>query len=477
MPYGSGSKSDTPIPKAKCERLVVGSPTPAYMNWSWDGAFTSESWSRSGSDVNTSNPHKSQSKPRPKLKAWKLVPRFVTVKERKAVYIKGKGFRFRTIRTRERMMVWRLVNTKPPKGTKSKPHSNILLPNSLTFSKSTLKTSGSTVIAGYYTNGIGEVTTRRYTYAHLPILPRTPNWTVVPMGSTFFQPSEIPVFSTSEVERQARAQILNKAKSGAANAVVAFAERAQTIEMCKQMFSAAVRSLIALKAGKIWKAAKILFPTSSKELANQRLAYSFGLKPLVGDLDNIVKMLASGNQDDQTFDLVAVATRTYNDSQTRSFNYGIKGTSSMLTKCEITCKYKMRVKIPSTATRNATLLGLTNPAEVAWELIPFSFVVDWFLPIGNYLASVDSLFGLNVVWCTKTVVVKTTSQGFATTGGTDTDGFVWGSSNSNWTSETVSVVRTIIDPATVTPPLPQFNSDPINMGRLLNALALLRQRI
>lgn len=30
-------------------------------------------------------------------------------------------------------------------------------------------------------------------------------------------------------------------------------------------------------------------------------------------------------------------------------------------------------------------LGLTDPASLAWELLPFSFVVDWFLPIGNYL--------------------------------------------------------------------------------------------
>lgn len=30
-------------------------------------------------------------------------------------------------------------------------------------------------------------------------------------------------------------------------------------------------------------------------------------------------------------------------------------------------------------------LGLLNPALVAWELVPFSFVADWFIPIGDYL--------------------------------------------------------------------------------------------
>lgn len=30
-------------------------------------------------------------------------------------------------------------------------------------------------------------------------------------------------------------------------------------------------------------------------------------------------------------------------------------------------------------------LGLTDPTKVAWELLPWSFVVDWFIPIGQWL--------------------------------------------------------------------------------------------
>lgn len=36
-------------------------------------------------------------------------------------------------------------------------------------------------------------------------------------------------------------------------------------------------------------------------------------------------------------------------------------------------------------------LGLTNPALVAWELVPFSFVVDYFLPIGNSIEALSAL--------------------------------------------------------------------------------------
>lgn len=39
--------------------------------------------------------------------------------------------------------------------------------------------------------------------------------------------------------------------------------------------------------------------------------------------------------------------------------------------------------------------GLTNPAEIIWELLPFSFVADWFLPIGDYLSALDTNLRFN----------------------------------------------------------------------------------
>lgn len=45
-----------------------------------------------------------------------------------------------------------------------------------------------------------------------------------------------------------------------------------------------------------------------------------------------------------------------------------------------------------------------NPIEWAWELIPFSFVIDWMLPIGETLSSLDAL--KNVTWTIGTVTSK-----------------------------------------------------------------------
>lgn len=36
---------------------------------------------------------------------------------------------------------------------------------------------------------------------------------------------------------------------------------------------------------------------------------------------------------------------------------------------------------------NVQLSGILDPLSVGWELLPYSFVADWFLPIGSYLAA------------------------------------------------------------------------------------------
>lgn len=38
--------------------------------------------------------------------------------------------------------------------------------------------------------------------------------------------------------------------------------------------------------------------------------------------------------------------------------------------------------------------GLLNPAALAWELFPVSFVIDWFVPIGDFLGGLSTHFGM-----------------------------------------------------------------------------------
>ena len=58
----------------------------------------------------------------------------------------------------------------------------------------------------------------------------------------------------------------------------------------------------------------------------------------------------------------------------------------------------------------ARQLGLLNPATVLWERVPFSFVCDWFLPIGNYLNLIGQIPFMKGRWC-RTSSIRQTARG------------------------------------------------------------------
>lgn len=55
-------------------------------------------------------------------------------------------------------------------------------------------------------------------------------------------------------------------------------------------------------------------------------------------------------------------------------------------------------------------LGLTHPGNVLWERLPWSFVIDWFIPIGTYLSNLGIIPRLQARWL-RTSFVRTRVAG------------------------------------------------------------------
>lgn len=58
----------------------------------------------------------------------------------------------------------------------------------------------------------------------------------------------------------------------------------------------------------------------------------------------------------------------------------------------------------------ARQMGLGNPASILWERIPYSFVVDWFIPIGTYLELIGQIPFMTGRWL-RTDSIKYESSG------------------------------------------------------------------
>jgi len=64
---------------------------------------------------------------------------------------------------------------------------------------------------------------------------------------------------------------------------------------------------------------------------------------------------------------------------------------------QTTVRMVLRYKVASAGVSFLAQTGFTNPLNLGWELLPFSFVVDWFVGIGPYLEARSAWDGLTFV--------------------------------------------------------------------------------
>lgn len=136
-----------------------------------------------------------------------------------------------------------------------------------------------------------------------------------------------------------------------------------------------------------------------KRLANHWLEYTYGWSPLVSDVYGAIQALHKGVTGAGTEVTATVGRGQSVDDFTHganvdNFNLFNQGSKSLGYKASITGT----VTNPNARTLNE--LGLLNPLALAWELMPYSFVVDWFLPVGDVLASLTSEVGMSNVFRT-----------------------------------------------------------------------------
>lgn len=136
---------------------------------------------------------------------------------------------------------------------------------------------------------------------------------------------------------------------------------------------------------------------SLEGVAQRYLEYVYGLRPLMQDLFGLSE-LAKRQGNSPLF----VSAYGKSRRQLRSSGYNFHNTSS---NCDSTllsgmsnsvtrCSLWGRVDPNYSGTRALNQLGLLNPASLAWELVPWSFVVDWVLPIGSVLQALTAPAGL-----------------------------------------------------------------------------------
>ncbi|UUW21163.1 MAG: maturation protein [Sanya fiers-like virus 2] len=126
----------------------------------------------------------------------------------------------------------------------------------------------------------------------------------------------------------------------------------------------------------------------------------------------------------------------------------------------------------------AQQLGLSNPALLAWEVLPYSFVVDWFLGIGTFLRQFGVFHGLQIVELSETLTYESAIVGERYLFGT-MPGFPSGGVTATMRSRTKGVLKDKKRNLPSKPPViwPQTNIDidALDVGKLVTLTALVAQ--
>jgi hypothetical protein len=137
------------------------------------------------------------------------------------------------------------------------------------------------------------------------------------------------------------------------------------------------------------------------------------------------------------------------------------------------CRIDAWLDIPNDNLEQAARWTSLNPMSIAWELMPWSFVADWFFNVGDYLRNTESHYVYGRFWKggwrTTSYKIEVQSGPVFRTGG-DVEGSVWTGSYASQGIDIMSNREQLLTLPGV--PSPRFKPE-LGSGRLLNAAALL----
>lgn len=253
----------------------------------------------------------------------------------------------------------------------------------------------------------------------------------------------------SEAVVACNSKLVDKIAGQAFSTGVFLGELNETVRTVQQSAQGLARSFVALRRGDVRTAAKVLTDLSGNKydfssgaayhryqkerggyskkftgqdgeslflemMENLWLTWRYGYRLIMKDVEDAISAYEKLVVDPQTNaalgrskdNLRVVKTVRLNrtrvlSQQSSVENKILNGELSEKIAVSVTCGANYKVVSPSVRTANQ--LGLANLAEVAWNLAPWTFVVDWFIPVGSWLSQQGFEAGLEFVRGWRTV--------------------------------------------------------------------------
>lgn len=224
-----------------------------------------------------------------------------------------------------------------------------------------------------------------------PTIRRTSNGSLSTIYPHFLPYTDSFAFGTPyegwlNLDNAAITECLLKMASAKVQLVNDLIEARQTFNLLCDTWQAACRSLINLRRGQYGAIIRDMRGVGSlpKRAANKWLEWVYGWKPLASELYNIQEVVKSKHSDTKVI-------RAVREKKARN-GFLAAGDSGPYWDdlqdpaiLDYSSKCILYATLGNTYTQMAKEWGCYNPISIAWEAVPYSFVIDWVLPVGNVI--------------------------------------------------------------------------------------------
>lgn len=203
--------------------------------------------------------------------------------------------------------------------------------------------------------------------------------------------------SDSAMENEVKLATYLKVADAKTNLGVALAEAHKTSDLILSSARRIDRAYRSFRRGDFRRVAQEL-NISPNRVHKNWLEYKYGWMPVLMDVKNGAEFFAQQHMgrsprfvaQTKVSSSVKRVVKTIDESYSLGSYYVETGLAEKVYRCKIWCE------LTNPHLSAIQQLGLTNPALVAWELIPYSFVFDWFISVGDWLTALTAFHGVTV---------------------------------------------------------------------------------
>lgn len=206
----------------------------------------------------------------------------------------------------------------------------------------------------------------------------------------------------SVIVSQVQNRLLNKIRGIDINLGVALGETPQTAEFIAAAMGKVAKSYVQLRRGDVSASLATLTGRRNRNwkdipgaAANTWLAYCYGLRPLLNDVYGACDAIQKRHRDFGEVKSVKAGRKVNINCQVEHSDGLRRGLIRVNANVSVRGQVRFVVKNPLLKTLDSC--GLVNPLSIAWELVPFSFVVDWFFPVGDFITNIVPPQGVDFV--------------------------------------------------------------------------------